>query len=384
VLATATSGGLGLPTSFAVYQTLLAQGIIGTRTITASDLAQFNVTPRPGAPLEVRFRREPNYENPYTQQASFGIERDLGGGFSAEVSYLYSRAAHITRNRDINPFKRTGPPNPLNPEGGPTFIRFPTPAQVAAGLTSDFRNPLRLQDNVYESSANSFYHAGTVQVKKRFGHSFSLQSNYTYSKTIDEVTDFNSDFSAQNPLDVRLDRALSAFDQRHRFVFSGVFESPLRGDSTIDRVFGEWVFSPIFIAGSGRPFNLLLGFDANGDSRSQSDRPGQAGRNSGRGEAFYNVDVRLARRFFAAESRYLELTFEAFNLLNRTNFIGVNNVVGCGVIAELGGSFCNVPGVPRITNFDVRGIEGLAPTAPLAFTSAAPARQLQFGARFNF
>ena len=46
VLATATSGALGLPSSFAVYQTLLAQGVIGTRTITAADLLQFGVTPK--------------------------------------------------------------------------------------------------------------------------------------------------------------------------------------------------------------------------------------------------------------------------------------------------------------------------------------------------
>ncbi|HWP44874.1 MAG TPA: TonB-dependent receptor, partial [Blastocatellia bacterium] len=236
VLATATSGALGLPTSFAVYQTLLAQGVIGNRVITASDLAQFGVTPRPGAPLEVRFRAEPNYENPYSHQASLAIQQDLGGGFALEASYLFSRTLHITRNRDINVFKRTGPPNPLNPLGGPTFIRFPTPQQAAAGLTSDFINPLRLQDNVYESSANAFYHAGTLQVTKRFSNFYAINANYTYSKAIDEVTDFNSDFSAQNPLNLRLDRALSAFDQRHRLVLSGVFESPLTGDSTLDKV----------------------------------------------------------------------------------------------------------------------------------------------------
>jgi outer membrane receptor protein involved in Fe transport len=370
VLATATSGALGLPSSFAVYQTLLARGVLGNRVITAADLAQFGVVPRPGAPLEVRFRAEPNFENPYSHQASLAIQQDLGAGFAVEVSYLFSRTLHITRNRDINPFKRTGPVNPLNPQGGPTFIRFPTAAQAATGLTSDFINPLRLQDNVYESSANAFYHAGTIQLTKRLSNYYSINANYTYSKAIDEVTDFNSDFSAQNPLAIRLDRALSAFDQRHRAVLSGVFESPLQGDSVVDKVFGRWVVSTIFIGGSGRPFNLLLGFDANGDSRSQSDRPGQAGRNTGKGEPFYNVDLRLARRFFLDESKYFEFTFEAFNLLNQTNFTGINNIVGT--------TFINA------TRFDVRGIEGLAPTSPLGFTSAAPARQLQFGARFNF
>jgi hypothetical protein len=376
VLATATSGALPqdptnptgprLPTSFAVYQSLLARGILGNRTIVAADLAPFGIVPGPGRALEVRFRREPNYENPYTQQASFAVQRDIGAGFGVEVSYLFSRGAHLTRNRDINPFKATGPINPVT--GQPTFIRFPTAAQAAAGLTSDFRNPFILQDNVYESSANSFYHAGTIQVQKRFSRHYSINTNYTFSKTIDEVTDFNSDFSAQNPLNVRLDRALSAFDQRHRFVFSGVFEGPRVSESIVSKVVGDWVFAPIFIAGSGRPFNLLLGFDANNDSRSQTDRPGRAGRNTGRGEAYYNMDTRLARRFFVGEEKYIELTFEVFNLFNRTNFIGINNIIG----------------TTPLTTFNVRGIEGLAPTRPLAFTSAAPARQLQFGARFNF
>jgi hypothetical protein len=62
------------------------------------------------------------------------------------------------------------------------------------------------------------------------------------------------------------------------------------------------------------------------------------------------------------------VTFEAFNLFNHTNFTGVNNVIG------------QTP----LTTGRPKGIEGLFPTMPLAFTSAAAARQLQFGARFNF
>jgi hypothetical protein len=367
VLATATSGALGLPSSFAVYQTLLAQGVIGTRTITANDLAQFGVTPKPGAPLEVRFRAVDDYETPTTYQASFGIQRDLGKGFSLELSYLWTRGLHITRNRDINQFKVTGPISPFTDQ--PTFIRFPTAAQVAAGLTSDFRNPLRLQDNVYESTANSFYNAGTISLQRRFANNFSVNVHYTYSKSIDEVTDFNSDWSAQNPLNLRLDRALSAFDQRHRAVFSGVFGSPFT-----NKVLANWTFAPIFIAGSGRPFNLLLGLDANADGRSQSDRPFDAARNIGIGEPFYSFDARLARRFPFNENMFLELTFEGFNLLNRTNFTGINNIVGSLPLAQLRTLAASHP----------RGNPLAAPTQPLGFTSAAPPRQLQFGIRLNF
>jgi outer membrane receptor protein involved in Fe transport len=366
VLATATSGALGLPSSFAVYQTLLARGVIGARAITLADVsaAPLNLRAAPNVPLEVRFRLGPDYRNPTTYQSSFGIQRDLGGGLSLELSYQYVRGLHQSRNRDVNQFKATGPVNPLNPQGGPTFIRFPTPAQTAAGLTSDFRNPLRLQENIYENTANSFYHSFTAQLQRRFSRNFSVNAHYTLAKSIDEVVDFNSDWSAQNPLNLLLDRSLSAFDQRHRLVLSGVLQS-----SSENPLLRDWVLAPIFVAQSGRPFNLLLGIDANADGRSQSDRPGQAGRYTGQGEAFYGFDLRFGRRFFAKDNRFL-----------------INNVLGASCTTSDGASFipCTVGGAVPLTNFNLRGRKGLQTTDPLGFTSAFDPRQLQFGVRFNF
>ncbi|MCA1556821.1 MAG: TonB-dependent receptor, partial [Acidobacteria bacterium] len=317
-----------------------------------------------------RFRAEPNYETPITYQASAGVQRDLGSGISLELSYLFTRGLHLTRNRDINRFKSslvvTGTTNPC-------FFRLGAaiPATCTGTLpaSSDFLSPLRFQDNIYESSANSFYHAGTVSVQRRFSNNFSLNAHYTFSKSIDEVTDFNSDFSAQNPLNLRLDRALSSFDQRHRAVFSGVFQSTAQ-----NKILRDFVFSPIFTAGSGRPFNLLLGFDANNDGRSQSDRPFDVGRNTGVGEPFYSFDARLARRFPFKETMFLELTFEAFNLFNRTNLAGINNIVGS----------LSVDQRRALTTNRARGNRSAAPTEPLGFTSAANPRQLQFGLRFTF
>jgi hypothetical protein len=369
VLATATSPQ-GLPTSFAVYQSLLARGVIGQRAITLADVAvaPLNINPRPGAPLEVRFRLGPNYRNPTTYQTSLGVQRDLGAGLSLELNYLFVRGLHIARNRDINQIGRTGAINALNPDGGLAFTR-----------ARDFTVAGRFQDNIYETTANSFYHGFTAQVQKRFARNFSLNAHYTLSKAIDEVTDFNSDFSAQNPLGVGLDRALSSFDQRHRFVASGVIQSPFANPIARD-----WLLAPIVVAQSGRPFNLLLGFDANGDGRSQSDRPGQAGRNTGKGEAFYSFDLRLARRFFAKESRYLEVTVEGFNLFNRTNFQGINNVIGGACVDTNALPVPCTAGATRLTNFDLRGRDDQKPTRPLGFTSASDPRQLQFGARFSF
>lgn len=366
VLATANSNALGLPTSFAVYQTLLAQNILGNRLITSADLAPLGITPGPGEPLEVRYRLGPHFKAPTTYQSSFGIERDLGGGLSLEADYLFTRGLYLPSTHDVNIFKETGPISPLT--GQPTFIRFPTPAEAAAGLTSDFHDPLRLQDNEYESAANSFYHGFIVSVQKRLSGHFSLNASYTLSKAIDEQTDFNSDFSAQNPLDVRADRALSDFDQRHRGVVSGVFESPFKSSSRAGALFEDWIFAPIVTAMSGRPFNLLLGFDANNDGRPTTDRPGAAGRNTGRGPGLFSLDARMARRVPLAEGRYLEFTIEGFNLFNRTNFLQVNNIVGA---------------MP-FTAYDVHGNKSAATTQPLGFTSAADPRELQFGVRFDF
>jgi carboxypeptidase family protein len=381
-LTTASAGALGLPTSIAVYQTLLARGVIGQRAITLTDVAAppLNINPRPGAPLEVRFRLGPNYRNPTTYQTSFGVQRDVGAGVSVELNYLFTRGIHITRNRDINQFRQTG--TGINAATGkPCFIRFPAPASPTnncPGASSDFISPTRFQDNVYETTANSFYHGFTAQAQRRFSRNFSLNAHYTFSKSIDEVTDFNSDFSAQNPLNLRLDRALSSFDQRHRFVASGVIQSPFENP-----VARDWLLSPILVAQSGRPFNLLLGFDANNDGRSQSDRPGQAGRNTGHGEAFYTFDLRLARRFFAKESRFVEVTVEGFNLFNRTNFQGINNVIGGACVANGLPAPCTAGATP-LTDFDMRGRSDQKTTAPLGFTSASDPRQLQFGVRLNF
>jgi len=381
-LATADSNmlGLGLPTSFAVYQTLLMRGVIGQRAITLADVAPLNFNPRPGAPNEVRFRLGPDYRNPTTYQASFGVQRDLGAGISMDLSYLFTRGLHIARNHDINQFRQTG--IGANAAAGvPCFVRFPgppSPTNNCPGAASDFLAPTRFQDNVYDTTANSFYHGFTAQAQKRFARNFSLNAHYTFSKSIDEVTDYNSDFSAQNPLNLRLDRSLSAFDQRHRFVASGVIQSPF--ENLIAR---DWLLSPIVVAQSGRPFNLLLGYDANNDGNPQSDRPGQAGRNTGRCEAFYSFDMRLARRFFVKESRFVEFTVEGFNLFNRTNFQGINNIIGGACVANGLPAPCTTGATP-LANFDLRGRADQKPTSPLGFTSAYDPRQLQFGVRLNF
>jgi hypothetical protein len=124
------------------------------------------------------------------------------------------------------------------------------------------------------------------------------------------------------------------------------------------------------IASSGRPFNVLTGVDNMGDNQVNTHRPLGAGRNIGRGPGFFTLDARLSRKFrLGSEARNLEFIAEGFNLLNRTNFRSVNNVVGPITVEQL----------PR----PLEGRRGI-PTTPLAFTSAFDPRQFQFGLKLNF
>jgi hypothetical protein len=331
-------------TSADIYRRLLAQGIIGTRSIQEQDLAQFGVDPNPNLPFAVVFGIVDEWKNPYSQQASVELERAIGS-FAISAAYNWNRGVHLPRILDRN--LQYGP---RRPDGEPTFT---------------FLNPLVFQRNIYEPTANSFYSAGIFQINKRFASNWSMNAHYTLSRTIDEVTDFNTDFQPHDQLNARAERALSPFHQKHRFVANAVLESTVH-----NTLLGGWVLSPIFSASSGRPFNVLTGVDNMGDRRVNTHRPSRAGRNIGKGPSYTALDLRISRRFaLGGEARTLELIAEGFNLLNRTNFRSVNNVVGNITVEQL---------PERVEGF--RGV----PTDPLAFSSAFDPRQFQLGLRINF
>ena len=340
-------------TSADVYQTLLAQGIIGRRAITREDLVQFGLNPSTTAPGSVVFGIVPDFVNPYAHQASLEIERALGG-WALSAAYNFNRGAHLVRILDRNLYYAG-----RRPDGAPTF---------------GFFDPLIMQKNIFESTANSFYHALVVQAARRFSQHFAFHAHYTFSKAMDEVTDFNTDFQPHDQLNARAERALSAFHQQHRFVLNAVLESPLRpgkGKGLWTNLLGGFTFSPIGVASSGRPFNVLTGVDNLGDRHSTTHRPLRAGRNIGQGPDYFSLDSRLSRKFFLGrnERRSLEFIAEGFNLLNRTNFRSVNNTVGDIALEEL----------PR----PLVGRLGI-PTLPLSFTAAFDPRQFQLGLKLNW
>ncbi|MGZ4866306.1 MAG: outer membrane beta-barrel protein [Candidatus Angelobacter sp.] len=373
--------------SAAIFQTLFAQGKVSCTTpaagnaacITPADLAQFgiNITHTgPVPPLSVLFSAQPNYANPYSQQAEIGIEREITKGWAVSLSGIYVHTIGLPVAIDTNARPVNFTTVPLANGQTASFRNWAAtnPQCAGAGIVNCFVNPLLLQNDVYSSKGSSLYEGAILEVKKRFSTHFSVLANYTLSKAFDTTTDFNSDFGPADNTNLAGEHALSNFDQRHKVVIATIVDTGNSGG----RIFSGFQLAPIFRYNSGHPFNLLAGADVNGDRHSTNDRPIGAARNTGLGPDFMAFDMRLTRRFKMGERANLQLLAEGFNLANRTNFASVNNIVGpnFGLPTALGGS--------GFTTFNVKGSAALSPSTPLAFTSAFPMRQLQLGIRIGF
>lgn len=378
-------------TSACIFQNLFAQGLINCTTpaagnaacITPANLTQFgiNVTNTgPPPPLSVVFSGQPNYRNPYSQQAEFGIEREITKGWAVALSGIYVHTIGLPVAIDINALP-TAPFTPVTLANG-TVVQlhnfstanspFGNPC-AGANIVKCFAQPALLQTDQYSSKGSALYEGAILEVKKRFSTHFSLLANYTLSKAFDTTTDFNSDFGPQDNTNLSAEHALSNFDQRHKIVVASVVDTGNVGG----RIFSNFQLAPIIRYNSGHPFNLLAGADVNGDRHSTNDRPVGAARNTGKGPDFTSFDMRITRHFKMGERADLQLLAEGFNLFNRTNYASVNNIVG--------GGFGLTPG---FTTFNVSGVK-VNPTTtslatPLAFTSAFPMRQLQLGIRIGF
>lgn len=392
------TGAPGNPalTSAVIFQTLFAQGKVGCVTpsagqsacITPADLTQFgiNITNTgPVPPLSVLFSGQPNYQNPYSQQAEVGIEHEIAKGWSVSLSGIYVHTIGLPVALDVNalptaPFSNvqlsngavvsvhnfnTSPINPLTPGLAPCG---------GAAIVTCFGNPLLLQSDQYSSKGSSIYEGAILEVKKRFSSHFSVMGNYTLSKAFDTTTDFNSDFGPFDNTNLAADRALSNFDQRHKITVASVLDT----GNNAGKFFSNFQLSPIVRYNSGHPFNLLAGADVNGDRHSTNDRPVGAARNTGQGPDYADFDMRLTRRFKLGEKGTLQFLAEGFNLFNRTNYASVNNIVG--------------PRFDLTPDFAAHGFNAQGKVAdpttgiatPLAFTSAFPMRQFQLGLRVEF
>lgn len=286
----------------------------------------------------------------YMQHWNFNVERQFGDKTVVEVAYVGSKGTKLLTARDINQ---------------------PQPSVLPPGLPFVPRPDPRFDDiDLLESRANSNYDALQMRFQQRLTRGFSALASYTWSKSIDDASNFFSSAGdpnfPQNSYNVAAERGRSNFDVSHRLSVSYSYELPFRhADGFAGKLVNGWETFGIVTLQTGRPFTvaLLSDIDNSGTGRSilgfgANDRPnlvgnpelsnpttsqwfntaafafpapgtfGDAGRNILEGPGFQSVNASLVKNTRFSERVNLQFRAEAFNLFNHPNFNLPDNFLG--------------------------------------------------------
>jgi hypothetical protein len=157
--------------------------------------------------------------------------------------------------------------------GLPGFNAKCNPVPLPTGIDYTGCVPFGDMDANY-SNGSSIYHGFSADLRKRFGRHYEFHASYTYAHAIDDSTDLQSTLTPQDSYYPGLERANSTFDQRHRFVFSGVYQTGrVGGDGFGSKFLSNWTFAPLIEVSSGRPFNIITGSGDNFQLSSLTSRP---------------------------------------------------------------------------------------------------------------
>jgi hypothetical protein len=302
--------------------------------------------------------------NPYSEQWTFGIERQLRPAWVLGVDYVGAHTIRIARPLDVNPpvpFIRTAPGQSRTAQAANCTRPYWIWWYAQNNLTCSAAAPTNPQPPyaLIQSDVNNgylYYQALQVNLSHTFQRRLSAMASYVWSHTIDNV---DPDTPGGNPNDPnftgKIENGNAIFDQRHRFVLNGVYAGPFK-----------ITFGGIATLASGLPFNYTTGTNNSGDTGGTTDRPVingvVVGRNAGRGRAIYEVSPFLERPFlFAGERVRFVARAEVFNVFNHANFVGYSGTYGNGPTA--GAGF----GQP---------LSGI--------TAQLPARSMQFSVKLSF
>jgi len=302
--------------------------------------------------------------NPYSEQWTFGIARQIKTNWVLSVDYVGSHTLRINRPRDVDPptsFIRTAQGQTRTPQAAnctrPYWLWWYQQNGTVCN-TSTATNPQPpyavIQSDVNDGYA--YYNALDVNLTHRFSQKLSMLASYTWSHAIDNV---DPDIPGQNPNDAnftgKVENGNAIFDERQRFVLSGVYVLPLKIS-----------IGGVNTMGTGLPYNITTGTTNSGDTGATTDRPVingvVIGRNAGHGRPIYDFSPFIERPFVLwSERAHLLLRAEAFNVLNHANFVGYSGTYGNGPTAGTGF------GTPLV-----------------GITNQLPARSIQFSAKFAF
>jgi hypothetical protein len=103
--------------------------------------------------------------------------------------------------------------------------------------------------NLLENTAQSWYDAGYVNVRRRYARGLTFLGNYTWAKNLSDAPDFRSPMfeSAipQNNNDLGAEKG-PACDVKHRFALSAVYDLPgLKQSGLLDKLTHNWQVSTV-------------------------------------------------------------------------------------------------------------------------------------------
>lgn len=287
-----------------------------------------------------------NVANPYVQQFTLGVQHQIGNNWIFSADGLHNFGQRFLIGRLLRSTSSSHP--------AITCTNGIAPCTVVDPLTGR-------QDSVtnIEPSAKTWYDGLLISVQKRptrFGDgkwSWGFNVNYTLSKTLNYANDDQIPFNgAEDQVNLalginnlRIEKGYAPTDERHRFVFYGVFTAPW-----------DLAVSPIWTVASSVPIDIRVP-----EIPPSSPRLPNLARNAGArsvktcaqlnqaialwnaggpvagsllptvtctgdlGDSFSSLDLRVSKAFTWRERHKFELIAEAFNLFNVTNIRGVNN-----------------------------------------------------------
>lgn len=318
------------------------------QTLTGNNL-QFGVfpgvTPQTLVPVNPSFFtiNPEEFNNSYVQQWNFGVEREIGFDIAVKASYVGSRGYRLERRFDAN----AGQPSTT----AITNARRPYPQFGAIQLQA--------------SNGSSKYNSLQLSAERRFTKGWLFLAGYTFAKSYDDVSSWvglggQESAFPQNPRDLEAEWGRSAFDLRHRFTFSTVYELPFRSSNrALDLLVGGYQVSGILTLRTGFPFSVVVGntdvanitgagtansrlnivgdpfanipagfyFNPAAFARPAAGTFGNSGRNILSGPGAQQLDFSVMKVLRFSERIRLQLRAEAFNVLNHPTFgLPVNDI----------------------------------------------------------
>jgi len=216
---------------------------------------------------------------PYTDQASLGLQKQLGSRMAVTVDAVRALGYLLPVGWDLNHADGSG-------------VR-PNPDKSLKQIIAT------------QSFAQSWYTGLQVGAERRMTKRYGYTLAYTWS-----TSENNADGARAMPSDqanLMADRGPTPLDIRHSFT----------GTVTVIAPFAIRV-STIVFARTGLPYNIITGTDDNNDGETD-DRPPGVGRNSARGAALFEADVRVSKVLPFGRNR-IEILIDVFNITNHDNW----------------------------------------------------------------